>query len=164
MTILTIRNIFIYLTVSSALLLGIIVYNDHHFKTNPLSKEIMEKIDNKNRYIVSLIKRRYNIDFNVPILISDKMPDNLFGLAAYTKDGKIKIVLNKNRFQESVEYMVDYVLPHEYAHALMFKIGDFTKQNGGHTKKWQQICLSLEGKKCDRFVDHKDIIFGKVPY
>ncbi|MEA3353213.1 MAG: SprT-like domain-containing protein [Campylobacterota bacterium] len=164
MTILTIRNIFIYLTLSSAILLGIIIYNDHHFRNNPLPGDILKKIDQKNRYIVSLIKKRYNIHFNVPILISDKMPDNLFGLAAYTKDKKIKIILNKNRFQESVEYMIDYVLPHEYAHAMMFRLGDFTKQEGGHTKKWQQICLALEGKKCDRFVDHKDIIFGKVPY
>lgn len=92
------------------------------------------------------------------------MANNLFGLAVYTQEHKIKIVLNKNRFQESVDYMVDYVLPHEYAHALMFRFGDFTKKNGGHTKKWQKICLSLNGKKCDRYVKHNDIIFGKIPF
>jgi len=164
MTISKIKIIFIYFTLSSVVMLGVILYNDSHFKNNPLSVDITKKIDAKNHEIVSLIKQKYGIYFNVPILISDKMADNLFGLAVYTAKHEIKIVLNKNRFQESVDYMVDYVLPHEYAHALMFKFGDFTKQNGGHTKKWQNICLSLNGKKCDRYVKHNDIIFGKVPF
>ncbi len=58
--------------------------------------------------------------------------------------------------------MIDSVLPHEYAHAIMFILGDFSRQNGGHSKKWQEICISLEGKKCDRFVNHNDIIIEKT--
>ena len=87
----------------------------------------------------------------------------MFGLASYD-NGNIKIYLNKNRFQENSEYMKDYVLPHEYAHALMFTFNKFPKQHGGHTKLWQQICLSLDGKKCDRFVDHEDILMGKLKF
>ncbi len=58
--------------------------------------------------------------------------------------------------------MIEYVLPHEYAHALMFHFKDFTKVNGGHSKKWQQICLSIDGKKCDRFVEDNDILIEKI--
>ncbi|MEA3383418.1 MAG: SprT-like domain-containing protein [Campylobacterota bacterium] len=164
MTISKIKLIFIYFTLSSIVMLGVILYNDSHFKSNPLSSDIMKKIDKKNHQLVNIIQQKYGIYFNVPILISDKMKNNLFGLAVYTQHKEIKIVLNKNRFQESVEYMVDFVLPHEYAHALMFKLGDFSKKNGGHTKRWQDICLSLGGKKCDRYVKHNDIIFGKIPF
>jgi predicted SprT family Zn-dependent metalloprotease len=99
-----------------------------------------------------------------PLYIVTKSQTIFFGLAIYTKSKEIAIILNKNRFQESVEYMIDYVLPHEYAHALMFKFGDFSKKDGGHTKKWQNICLSIGGKKCDRYVKHQDVIFGKIPY
>ena len=60
--------------------------------------------------------------------------------------------------------MINNVLPHEYAHALMFVFGNITNKNGGHTKQWQNICLSLEGKKCDRFVKHIDIMMGKLEF
>jgi Zn-dependent peptidase ImmA (M78 family) len=145
-------------------MLAVVIYNDHNFKKNPLSKDIQKKIYDKKEHLKTLAYRKYGVKADIPILISDKMPDNLFGLAVYTKKKEIKIILNKNRFQESVEYMIDYVLPHEYAHALMFYFKDFSSENGGHTKRWQQVCLELEGKKCDRYVKHKDVIYGKVPF
>lgn len=145
-------------------MLGIVSYKNYQFKNNPLSKEIQDKIKQKQYYLQELTFKKFGIKTYIPVLLNDKMPNNLFGLAVYTKEKKIKIVLNKNRFQENVEYMIEYVLPHEYAHAVMFAMKDFTKVNGGHTKKWQHICYMLEGKKCDRYVDHKDIIFGKVPF
>jgi predicted SprT family Zn-dependent metalloprotease len=141
-----------------------LIYNERTFRNNPLSKKITTQVDQKKYQLIKTIKQKYGIYFNVPIIYSDKVPNNLFGLAIYTKSKEIAIILNKNRFQESVEYMIDFVLPHEYAHALMFKFGDFSKKNGGHTKKWQNICLSIGGKKCDRYVKHQDVIFGKIPY
>lgn len=164
MSVYDLRRYFFYIVVASTIVLSVVMYNDRVFKTNPLPKEIKEKVDIKKYQLIRIIKEKYGIYFNVPVLYNDKMPNNLFGLAVYSKDKKIAIILNKNRFQESVEYMIDYVLPHEYAHALMFKLGDFSQENGGHTKKWQNICLSLGGKKCDRYVKHQDIIFGKVPF
>lgn len=155
---------FLFFTIASAAMLGIVIYNDQKFKNNPLSKEIQKKVFLKKQHLKLLAYKKFGINAEIPVLVSDKMPDNLFGLAVYTQKKEIKIVLNKNRFQESVEYMLDYVLPHEYAHALMFVIKDFSRENGGHTKKWQQVCLALEGKKCDRYVEHKDVIYGKIPF
>ena len=139
-------------------------YNDVKFDSNPLSVELVQKVNDKKLNIQNLILQKYQLNFKTPVIISAKMPDNLFGVAIYTKKDEIKVVLNKNRFQESEEYMIDYVLPHEYAHALMFKFGEFKKENDGHTVEWQNICLALEGKKCDRYVKHDDILFGKVPF
>ncbi|MEA3553792.1 MAG: SprT-like domain-containing protein [Campylobacterota bacterium] len=156
-------KIFSILTVLSIVLLIVVTTSSNNFKNNPLSDEIIVKIENKNQIIKQTIKRKYGIDVNIPIKIEEKIKDNLFGMATY-KNGQIEIILNKNRFQENENYMIDYVLPHEYAHALMFYIKDFTKQNGGHTKKWQQICLNIGGLKCDRFVGHNDILMEKLPF
>jgi beta-lactamase regulating signal transducer with metallopeptidase domain len=160
-TINTIKVVLVFITLISALFLIYIIYQNQKFKTNTLPKEVWQKLEDKDNYIKELIKHKYNISVDIPIIISDKVKSNTFGLALHSR-GQIAIVLNKKRFQESQEYMIDYVLPHEYAHALMFVFGKFTNENGGHTKLWQDICLSLEGKKCDRYVKHNDIVFDKI--
>ena len=140
-----------------------VIYQDKSFKSNPLSYDIQQNIKQKEYHLKQLTYQKYHIKVDIPIIISAKLPNNLFGLASYDS-GNIKIYLNRNRFQESSSYMIDYVLPHEYAHALMFIFNKFPKQNAGHTKQWQKICLSLEGKKCDRFVKHNDILMGKLEF
>ncbi len=156
-------RIFTAIVIVSIILLTMIYYNNSKYDGDNLPLEIQTKLKQKEYHLRKLIVQKYNKKIKIPIIISDKISDNLFGLAAYDKDG-IKIILNKNRFQESSDYMIDYVLPHEYAHALMFVFRDFTKENGGHTLKWQKICLNLEGKKCDRFVQHNDIVLGKLDF
>jgi len=157
----TVYKIFAIFTLISVVLLIFVFYKDKQFQNNPLKSQTIKKLQIKNNFIKQKIKQHYNIKVNIPIIIEDQLPNNLFGLASYKK-GTIKIFLNKKRFQENENYMINYVLPHEYAHALMFYFGDFTKQNGGHTKRWQQICLNIGGEKCDRFVDHNDILIEKL--
>jgi len=157
----TIYKIFTLLTVVSIILFILVFYKDKEFQNNPLSKEVIQKLQVKNNIIKQKIRKKYKINFNIPIVIEDQLPNNLFGLASYKK-GTIKIFLNKKRFQENESYMTDNVLPHEYAHALMFHFGDFSKQNGGHTPRWQQICKDIGGLKCDRFVNHNDILIEKL--
>ena len=154
-------KIFTIVIVLSIVLLGYISYNNNQFDGENLPIQIQTKLKEKEYHIRKLIIEKYNMDINIPIIISNKIPDNLFGLASYDNN-HIKITLNKNRFQESEEYMINYVLPHEYAHAMMFIFKDFTNENSGHSQRWQQICLELEGKKCDRFVKHNDIVMGKL--
>lgn len=143
------------------MLFFLVLYNDIQFHQNPLSKEILQKLNHKNNIIKEKIVQHYKTNINIPIIIEDNLPNNLFGLTSYKK-GQIKIFLNKNRFQENESYMIDYVLAHEYAHAIMFYFGDFSKENGGHTLKWQQVCINIGGLKCDRFVDHNDILIEKL--
>ncbi len=103
-----VRNIFLYITTISLLLLGYIYYNNKQFNDNPLSQEIVNRINQKNHHLKKLIYQKYGLSVNIPIKISSKIKDNLFGLAVYD-NGNIKIILNKNRFQESEEYMIDYM-------------------------------------------------------
>ena len=157
-------KIFMLITVLSVILLVYIFYSNQQFKNNPLSSDIISKIDKKKTRLRTLIYNKYGVDINIPIKITDEIGNNLFGLASYSLDKKINIYLNKKRFQENEEYMIDYVLPHEYAHGIMFYFGYIKEANGGHTKKWQDICLALEGKKCDRYVSHNDILIEKVRF
>ena len=156
-----IYKIFTLLTLVSIVLFILVFYKDQQFQNNPLDEKIIQKLQTKNNLIKNLVYKKYSIRTNIPIIIEEKLPNNLFGLASYKK-GTIKIFLNKNRFQENEDYMINYVLPHEYAHALMFYFGDFSKENGGHTPKWQRICKNLGGLKCDRFVNHNDILIEKL--
>jgi len=138
-------------------------YKSHKFDTNPLSKDIKSKVNNKKNRVLRIIKNEYNLNFNTPLLITDKMNSKLFGMTTYdTQTNVIKIYLNKKRFKESEDYMIEDVIPHEYAHAIMFKFGDFSHKNSGHTLRWQKVCLKLEGKRCDRFVNHEDILVDKT--
>ena len=155
---------FLIITVVSTFFLGYRWYKDYEFNKNKLSTKLMQEVYYKQRILRSLAIKHYNIHQKIPIKISDKLPDNLFGAATLDKQNNIIIYLNKKRFQESSDYMIDDVLLHEYAHALMFVKGDISQENGGHTLKWQKICQNLEGKKCDRFVNNKDIIIGKTGF
>lgn len=157
-------KIFMFITIVSIVLLVYISYTNQQFQNNPLHSDIILKIEIKKNKLRTLIYNKYGVDVNIPIEITNKIGNNLFGMASYSVDKKIKIYLNKKRFQENEEYMIDYVLPHEYAHAMMFYLGFINVPNGGHTKRWQDICLALEGKKCDRYVNNNDILIEKVRF
>lgn len=140
-------------------------YSSYQFDNNPISKDIQDKIAKKEYEILRLIKKHYNVNLKVPLTITNKMNSKLFGMAIFdTKTNSIKIYLNKKRFKESLDYMLKDVLPHEYAHALMFNFGDFSNINGGHTLAWEKACLNLNGVKCDRFVNHNDIAIEKTNF
>jgi len=139
-------------------------YKSYKFDNNPLDEKILQKIQIKQKVLENLAYTKFGINRKIPIVISDKLPSSLYGAATFSEQKEIKIYLNKKRFKESSEYMLDNVLPHEYAHALMFAINDFPEENGGHSLKWQKICQSLNGLICDRFVNHNDIILGKTNF
>lgn len=155
------RFYFFVILILCSLLLLYIWYDNYRFEISPLSETTRYKLIKKENEIRSLIYKNYSLNIDIPVIISDKMKNKHFGLATYN-NGKIAIYLNKKHFLESEEYMIDDVLPHEYAHALMFVFNDFSNENGGHTKKWQEICRKLNGLRCNRFVSHRDIIIGKT--
>ncbi|MCF6339896.1 MAG: hypothetical protein L3J10_03945 [Sulfurimonas sp.] len=66
--------------------------------------------------------------------------------------------------KESKEYILDSVLAHEYAHALMFQQGYFQTGNDDHSPLWQQTCINLGGVNCEQYVNNHDIIMGKLPF
>lgn len=153
---------FITVTVLGTIFLIYSIYNTYKFKTSDLNEKTQNRIIQKTQYLQKLTYQKFGVKRKIPVRVSNKMPSNLFGAATLSQAGEIVVFLNKKRFKESVDYMIDDVLPHEYAHALMFVFGDLSKENGGHSLKWQNICKALEGKRCNRFVNHNDVIFGKT--
>ncbi len=156
------QKIFLFITISAAALLVFIWYKDYTFFENPLDKRYIQQIKIKQKELKYLAKINFNVIKDFPVIVSSDMNDNRFGMAVYEKNGSIKIYLNKKRFKESSNYMINDVLPHEYAHAIMFFLGDFSKENSGHTKKWQLICKKINGLRCERFVNHNDILIEKT--
>ena len=155
--------IFFIITLISLLLLFYTWYKDYKFDNSPVSDEIKKRVTVKKQRILKIIHNKYKINFNIPLRISEKMDSRLFGATVYdSKTKKIEVYLNKKRFKENIDYMIDDVMPHEYAHALMFRLGEFSNENSGHTLRWQKVCLELEGKRCDRFVNHNDILIDKT--
>lgn len=158
------KSFFLIITILGTIFLIYNWYKNYQFKNNPINKTIQIRINEKHKYLEILTYKKFNIKRKFPVIISDKMPAKLFGAATYNTDKEIKIFLNKKRFQESIDYMINDVLPHEYAHALMFINGNHTNKNGGHTLKWQNICKKLEGQRCDRFVNNNDVVVGKLNF
>lgn len=155
---------FFSLVIVSVLLLAYNWHKDYEFDTNPLSQELTQQIFEKKQQTRQLLRDNFGFDLDVPLIVSEKLPSSLFGAAVFTQDEKIIIYLNKKRFKESSEYMIHHVIPHEYAHAVMFYLKDFSKEQSGHSIKWQNICKKLNGIKCDRFVDNHDIIIEKTSF
>lgn len=109
------------------------------------------------------MQKNFGFVFKVPLIVTDKFQGRLYGLTSY-ENGEIKIYLNKKVMRESMDYMLDSVIAHEYAHALMFKMGYLHDSEDGHSKEWQMTCVKLGGKDCQRYVDQKEIIMSKMPF
>jgi len=156
------KKFFLIVVIIASILLTYLWYQDYSFSSNPLSKNIQNKIYKKHQELRYLTYKHFKIKRVFPIIIKDNIDASKFGMTIYSTDRQIKIYLNKNRFKENEEYMIEDVIPHEYAHAIMFALGDFSDENKGHPKKWQSICKKLNGLRCDRFVNHQDILIEKI--
>ncbi len=155
--------IFISIIAISIVVLGINYYSSYSFKHSDISESYKLRILDKEKEILQLMQKNYGFIFKVPLIVTDKFKGRLYGLTSY-KDGEIKIYLNKKVMQESMDYIVDSVIAHEYAHALMFKQGYLHTKDGGHSKQWQETCVKLGGVDCQQYVDQKEIIMSKMPF
>ena len=121
-----IYNIFLIITLLSIIGIIYIQYDKNSFFNNPLSSDITKRLDIEVVKIRQKILQRYGVNVNFPIKISDKLPNNLYGMATMNDQKQIVIYLNKKRFKESEDYMYS-VLSHQYAHAMMFYFGNLSK-------------------------------------
>jgi hypothetical protein len=137
-------------------------YQAKNFKDSPLPTKTLNRIENRQNHVLDLIDKNFDVNIHIPLIVSDEFSSQLYGLTAYEK-GKITIYLNKKRFKESENYMIDEVIPHEYAHAMVFALGE-RAEGDGHTALWQKICKKLDGKNCERYVDGEEIIRQKMKF
>lgn len=120
------KTLFLLILVIGSITLVYLWYEDYKFNNTSLDEKTLYEIKQKELELQNLTLKNFKLKTKFPIIISDKIPSKIYGMATVNKEGKIIIYLNKKRFQENKNYMINDVLPHEYAHALMFALGDFT--------------------------------------
>lgn len=156
---------FLFLTITitaiSALLYN--YYQSSEFKRSEIPESYQKRIIQKEQEILLNMKNNLGFAFKVPLIVSDAFKGRLYGLTSY-ENGEVKIYLNKKVMRESMDYMVDSVIAHEYAHAVMFKLGHIHTNDDGHSKAWQEVCKKLGGDDCQRYVDQQEIILSKMPF
>jgi predicted SprT family Zn-dependent metalloprotease len=155
--------LFIGMIIIAVLILANNWYSTNNFKNNPISDEYQKLITQKEQEILENMQEHYGFKFQVPLIVTDKFKNRLYG-AAVNKDGKIKIYLNKNVMQESMDYMVDSVIAHEYAHVFMFKKRFNSSKDSGHSAEWKQTCINIGGLNCEQYVDRDEVVMGKMPF
>ena len=155
--------IFLAIIVLAVIVLVSNYYKSSIFKNNPLPQSYVKQIKAKEQDVLNHMQKNFGFAYQFPLLVTDKIPGKLYGLTSYT-NGEVSIYLNKKVMQESFEYIVDSVIAHEYAHALLFKLQHHTNEKAGHSQEWQQTCVALGGKDCQQYVDQHEIIMSKMPF
>ncbi len=154
---------FASLILVSLLILIYNFYNSYSFKNSKLPESYKQLILEKEQEVLHHMQKNFGFVFRVPLIVTDKFKGRLYGLTSY-ENGEIKIYLNKKVMKESMDYMINSVIAHEYAHALMFKLGHMHTKDEGHSKEWQEICIKLGGNDCQQYVDQQEIIMSKMPF
>ncbi len=153
---------------------AILASNWEKINENYETDNLYKKIILKEKSVLALMQSKYGFQFDVPIILTKQLEDNVYGVTICDKDDSIKIYLNKKIVQNNLDYVLDTVIPHEYAHALMFKQKLLAKnrdgyalrvrqvglthksKHDGHNHIWQKTCKDLGGDQCQKFVTHKD--------
>ena len=154
---------FITIILVAVAILAYNTYKSYSFKNNDISKEYKQRILAKEQEVLQNMQNNFGFVFKVPLIVTDKFKGKLYGLTSY-ENGNITIYLNKKVMQESMEYMIDSVIAHEYAHALMFHLGYINVEKAGHSSKWQEICVKLGAKDCQQYVNQQELIMSKMPF
>ena len=140
--------------------------NTKKFKENPISKYSKQQIEDKRVELVSIIEKKFYLSLDIPIIVMDNKNlifknSRAWGITEY-KNGNIKIYIKKNILKESEKYVLNTVLPHEFAHAIMFKNNHFYEGKEGHNSKWKEICETISNDTCSMYVDREKVVKQKI--
>ena len=155
--------LFLTIIILALSILGYNYYQSYSFKHNSLPQSYLQRITNKEKDVLAHMQKNFGFQVEFPTIITDKISGKLYGLTSY-ENGQIKIYLNKKVMRESMNYMINSVIPHEYAHALLFYMHKNSYANDGHSKLWRQTCQKLGGKDCRQYVNQQKIILSKLPF
>lgn len=155
--------IFLTMILLFASILGYNMLKNYQFKHTDLPESYKEKITQREQKILSNMQTNLGFRYKFPLIVTDRIPGRLYGLTTLN-DGKIKIYLNKKVMQESFDYIIDEVIAHEYAHAVLMQLGYIDEVKAGHSKRWEKVCKALGGKECRQYVNQKEIIMAKMPF
>lgn len=155
--------IFLSIIVIALSILALNYYKSYTFKNSDISDEYKERIVKKEQEILNNMQKNFGFSFKFPLVVTDSFQGRLYGLTAY-QNNTITIYLNKKTMRESMDYIIQSVIAHEYAHALMFKLGDLKQGPNGHSKKWKDTCIKLGGIDCREYVNQQEVIMSKLPF
>lgn len=157
----SLERLFLAIILFAVAILGYNYYSEYTFE-HDFDKRYLPPLHKKEQEILQNMQRRFGFVKRFPIVVTKKIPGRIYGLATFDKEGRVVIYLNKRVFKESFDYILDDVLAHEYAHALLLNQGYTTDTNGGHTPLWQRTCKALGGLHCERYVDRDDVVSRKL--
>ncbi len=157
----SLETFFLGIILFAATVLGYNYYSEYEFE-HDFDSKFLPPLHKKEEEILQKMQRNLGYAVRFPIVVTDKIPGRIYGLATFDKQGRVVIFLNKRVFKESFDYILDDVLAHEYAHALLLSRGYITDANGGHTPLWQRTCKALGGQHCERYVDREDVVNRKL--
>ena len=157
----SLERIFLAIILFAVMILGYNYYSDYIFEQD-FDKRYLPTLQKKEAEILRNMQRHFGYAVRFPVIITDKIPGRIYGLATFDRQKHVVIYLNKRVFKESFDYILDDVLAHEYAHALLLSRGYVDDTEGGHTALWQQTCKALGGMHCERYVDRDDVVDRKL--
>ena len=157
----SLERFFAAIIIAAVTILGYNYYKEYEFEKN-FDKKYLPPLEKKELEILRNMQNALGFAMRFPVVITNKIPGRIYGLATFNKQGRVVIYLNKRIFKESFDYILDDVLAHEYAHALLLNRSYVSDANGGHTPLWQRTCKALGDLHCQRYVDRDDVINRKL--
>jgi len=89
------KKFFLIVVIIASILLTYLWYQDYSFSSNPLSKNIQNKIYKKHQELRYLTYKHFKIKRVFPIIIKDNIDASKFGMTIYSTDRQIKIDLKR---------------------------------------------------------------------
>jgi len=157
----SLERLFLGIIFVALAIIGYNTYSDYRFKKE-FDTRYLPTLWQKEREILANMRKNFGFSKKFPIIVTEKLPSRIYGLSTLDQSGRVVIYLNKKLFKESFDYILDDVLAHEYAHALLLASGQRSVVDGGHSKLWQLTCKKLGGVHCRRYVDREDVINRKL--
>jgi len=74
---------FILLVLVALLFLANNLYTSNQFKNNPIPNSYKIRIQNKEKDVLDLMQKHYNIRLDISMIVTDKFKGRLYGLTSY---------------------------------------------------------------------------------
>ena len=131
----------------------------HFYPEKELSQQDIDRIYNKKAELIIKTRRLYNIDFDLPLYI-ESINNRIWGAMLYSQGTPQKIVINKEYYLENPDYVINYVMPHEWAHVVSRLI--YKTSIRSHGEEFLKICDDLSEFRCDVVVRDEFVAEEKV--
>ncbi len=124
-----------------------------------LTQADIDRLNQKKQDLIQKTHTLYGFNYNVPLYI-EETDKRVWGAMLYSGGMPQKIVINKGYYLENPDYVVNFVLPHEWAHVVARLI--YKTSIRSHGEEWLAICKSLSEIRCDVRVQDEFVAEEKI--